>query len=74
MNPIDKALGAPAPDKKKDGADKGEGKKKKKPSPTYAYVFAGIFASLYVIGRILEDRLVRRLFDKLLKKGALQEK
>lgn len=74
MNPIDKALGAPAPDKKKDGADMGGGGKKKKPSPTYAYVFAGIFAALYVIGRILEDRLVRRLFDKLLKESAVHEK
>ena len=64
MNPIDKALGAPAPDKKKEGAGKAEGAGKKKPSPTYAYVFAGIFASLYVIGRILEDRLVRALFKK----------
>ncbi len=60
LNPIDKALGAPAPEKKKDkGEDKG-------PSPTPAYVFAGLFATLYVIGRILEDRLVRSLFRKRL--------
>jgi len=66
MNPIDKALGAPAPEKSgKDGAD-GPGKRGKKPSPTPAYVFAGIFAALYVIGRILEDRLVRALFRKRL--------
>ena len=64
MNPIDKALGAPAPEKpgKKD-ADKAEGHDKK-PSPTPAYVFAGIFATLYVVGRILEDRLIRALFKK----------
>jgi hypothetical protein len=66
MNPIDKALGAPAPEKpgKKD-ADKAEGRNKK-PSPTPAYVFAAIFATLYVVGRVLEDRLVKTLFKKRL--------
>ena len=86
MNPIDKALGAPEPEKpKQDGKDKdGKGKAgkdkagndkdgkdeddedDKKPSPTPAYVFAGIFAALYVIGRILEAWLVRRLFKQRL--------
>ena len=62
QNAIDKALGSPAPEKpKKDGASKD-----KKPSPTSAYVFAGMFAALYIIGRILEDRLVKRLFKKSL--------
>lgn len=61
QNPIDKALGAPAPEKpKKDGAGKSE--EDKKPSPTAAYVFAAIFAALYVVGRILEDRLAKLLF------------
>ncbi|MCJ2179697.1 hypothetical protein [Novosphingobium album (ex Hu et al. 2023)] len=60
MNPIDKALGAPAPEK----PDKN--KKDKKPSPTPAYVFAGIFATLYVVGRFLEQRLVKSLFKKRL--------
>jgi hypothetical protein len=65
MNFIDKALGAPAPDTslKK---DLGAAQEAKKPSPTPAYVFAGIFAALYVIGRILEDRLVKALFRKRL--------
>jgi hypothetical protein len=64
MNPIDKALGAPEPEKpKKDGKDKDE---KKKPSPTPAYVFASLFALLYVVGRILEDRLVKARFAKSL--------
>ncbi len=72
---IDKALGAPAPEKpqkdEKDSKDKKGGKDKKKedddkPSPTPAYVFAGIFATLYVAGRILEDRLIKRLFRKRL--------
>lgn len=63
MNPLDKALGAPAPDK----PDKKEADKKDdKPSPTPAYVFAAIFAVLYVIGRILEDRLIKSLFKKRL--------
>lgn len=58
---IDKALGAPAPEKpKKD--DKKEDDDK--PSPTAAYVFAGLFATLYVVGRILEDRLIKGLFRK----------
>lgn len=62
MNPIDKFLGAPAPEKpKKDGKDKD-----KKPSPTPAYVFAAIFAILFVVGRILEDRLIRRRFKRSL--------
>jgi hypothetical protein len=66
LNPIDKALGAPAPEKpKKDGAGKAEGKDKK-PSPTPAYVFAGIFAFLYLVGRILEDRLIKAQFKKRL--------
>jgi hypothetical protein len=66
MNPIDKALGAPAPDKSKKGDEEGGGKRGKKPTPTPAYVLAGIFATLYVGGRILEDRLVKGLFRKSL--------
>jgi hypothetical protein len=64
MNPVDKALGAPAPEKpKKKGADKADDEDKK-PTPKPAYVFAGLFAALYVAGRILEDRLVKALFKK----------
>ena len=66
MNPIDKALGAPAPEKPgKDGEDK-PGGRDKKPSPTPAYVFAAIFLTLYVVGRILEARLVKTLFKRRL--------
>lgn len=66
---IDKALGAPVPEKP--GADKKDEKKdggeKKNPrSPTTAYVFAGIFAALYAIGRVLEDRKVKALLRKSL--------
>lgn len=65
MNPIDKALGAPAPEKPKKG-DEEPGRRNRKPSPTPAYVFAAIFAVLYVVGRILEARLVKGLFRKSL--------
>jgi hypothetical protein len=74
MNPIDKMLGAPAPEdpkkaKSKKDDEEGGGKRSKKPSPKPAYVFEGIFAALYVGGRILEDRLVKRLFRKALDGG-----
>jgi hypothetical protein len=65
LNPIDKALGAPEPERKKDDADK-PARRGKKPTPTPAYVFAGIFAVLYIVGRVLEDRLVKGLFRRAL--------
>lgn len=65
MNPIDKLLGAPAPEKKKDGEEK-PGRRSKKISPTPGYVFAAFFAILYVVGRILEDWLIKRQFKKRL--------
>jgi hypothetical protein len=72
LNPVDKFLGAPAPEKPKD--DKKDAKDKKKDgerekdgfSPTPAYVFAGIFAALWVLGRLLEPWLIRRLFQRTL--------
>jgi hypothetical protein len=66
LNPIDKFLGAPEPEKPKKG-EEGGGRRGRKPSPTPAYVFAGIFATLYVVGRILEDRLFRGLIKKRLR-------
>lgn len=65
FNAIDKALGAPAPEKPKKKSDKADDDEKFL-KPTSAYVLAGIFAALYAIGRILEDRLVRALFRKRL--------
>jgi hypothetical protein len=65
MNPIDKALGMPAPEKPKDG-DKDKKSNPRKPSTTPAYVFAGLFAALYVIGRFLEAWLIKGLFRKRL--------
>lgn len=64
QSPIEKALGAPAPEMPK--KDKNKSADDKKPSPTPAYVFAAIFATLYVVGRILEARLVSNLFRKRL--------
>jgi hypothetical protein len=68
---IDQMLGAPAPEKpKKDEKDKKkEEGQKNRYSPTSAYVFAGLFALLYIIGRILEDRLIRRRFLRSLTEG-----
>ncbi|WP_068087613.1 hypothetical protein [Novosphingobium rosa] len=63
QNPIDKMLGSPAPEKPKPDGKDGEDDKKKA-SPTSAYVFAAMFAVLYVVGRVLEGRLVRSLFRK----------
>lgn len=69
QNPIDKFLGAPAPEKPKKDDEKKAKDKDKKHSPTSAYVFAAIFAALYLIGRILEDWLARVLFRKRLQGG-----
>lgn len=65
LNPIDKLLGAPEPEKKS-AAERAEEKAKKKHSPTPAYVFAGIFVALYLSGRVLEDKLAQSLFRKRL--------
>lgn len=63
QSPIDKALGAPAPERPKKKGDKSE---KKSMSSTTAYFFAVTFFGLYLVGRILEDRLVRSLFRRQL--------
>lgn len=60
---IDKMLGAPVPKKPGEDKKKEEGDE---PSPKAAYVFAGIFAALYVVGRFLEEYLIRSLFRKRL--------
>lgn len=61
LHPLDKLLGAPEPDdpdKKKD-KDKDE-KKKEKFDPTRAYVLAGLFFVIYLVGRVLEPWLFKR--------------
>lgn len=60
LHPLDKLLGAPAPDdpsKKKDGK-KDEKKEKFKTTPVY--VLAGLFFVLYLVGRVLEPWLLKR--------------
>lgn len=73
QNPIDKFLGAPAPEKteeddedKKEDEEEEEEEDNKGPSPTPAYVFAGIFTALYVGGRLLEQWLIKSVFRKRL--------
>ena len=76
LHPIDRFLGAPAPEKPKTDAEKKKEEAKKKaegenesdegPSPKSGYIFAAIFAALYVGGRILEGKLVQSLFKKRL--------
>lgn len=72
LHPIDQFLGAPAPEKpKKDEKSEKDEKAEKEEaedrhSPTPAYVFAGLFAALYVAGRVIEDRRIRRRFRKSL--------
>jgi len=68
LNPVDKFLGAPAPEKPKDAKDKKTAGDKEKDgfSPTPAYVFAGIFAALWLLGRLLEPWLIRRLLKRTL--------
>jgi hypothetical protein len=58
LHPLDKLLGAPAPDdpeKKKD-----EKKDKDKLNTTPAYVLAGLFFVIYLVGRVLEPWLLKR--------------
>lgn len=66
QHPIDKALGAPAPElpNTDEGAEEEEDDG---PSPTPAYVFAALFVALYIGGRILEDHLIKSLFRKRLR-------
>ncbi|WP_321326034.1 hypothetical protein [uncultured Parasphingorhabdus sp.] len=61
---LDVAMGAPAPEKP-DEKDK-EKDKYEKYSPKTAYILAAIFATLYLVGRILEPWLLRSIFRKKL--------
>ncbi|WP_235927544.1 hypothetical protein [Sandarakinorhabdus rubra] len=66
LHPVDAFLGAPAPKTAKEMKAEREKKKKEPPSAKPAYVFTGIFAFLYVLGRILEEMLARRQFSRRL--------
>lgn len=65
LHPLDAFLGAPEPEQP---SEKEREKKKREPrekfSPTRSYVLAGIFAFLYLVGRILEPWLIRRHFRR----------
>jgi hypothetical protein len=58
LHPLDQWLGAPAPEdpakKKKDKQDK------EKFNPTAAYVLAGLFFAIWMVGRALEPWLLKR--------------
>lgn len=71
MNPVDKFLGAPKPEKPKDGEE--IGKRNRKPSMKTAYAFMGIFFTLWIAGRILEHRLIHRRFRRLLAGEAIDD-
>ncbi|MDC8754604.1 hypothetical protein OIK40_08120 [Erythrobacter sp. sf7] len=57
---IDKLLGAPEPDDPTKKKDKGEKKEKIRTTP--AYVLAGLFFVIYLVGRVLEPWLLKRTF------------
>ena len=69
LNPVDQWLGAPKPEtleeKKQRELEENEDKDARH-SPRPAYVLAGIFAALFLIGRWLEPFLVRRNLRRVL--------
>jgi len=65
LNPIDAFLGAPEPETLEEKKAREEAKEEEddgKHNPIPAFVLAGIFAILYIVGRILEPWLIRRTF------------
>lgn len=64
LNPIDEMLGAPAPEDPNKKKDKEKEKDEGPHSPTPAYVLAGLFFAIYLVGRVLEPWLIRRTFLK----------
>lgn len=64
LNPIDEMLGAPAPEDPNKKKDKDKEKDEGPHSPTPAYVLAGLFFAIYLVGRVLEPWLIRRTFSK----------
>jgi len=59
---IDQMLGAPAPEAKDEKEEEEEEEDEGKHSPTPGYVLAGIFAAVYLVGRVLEPFLLKRTF------------
>jgi hypothetical protein len=72
LHPLDKLLGAPEPDdpnKKKDKEKDEDKEKKEKFDPTRAYVLAGLFFLIYLVGRVLEPYLFKRTLRAVLATG-----
>jgi hypothetical protein len=69
LNIVDQMLGAPPPEtleQKKQRMEEKEEEEDGKHSPTPAFVFAGLFFALFLVGRVLEPWLVRRTFRQVL--------
>lgn len=58
LHPLDQWLGAPAPEYP--AKKKNEKQDKEKFNPTAAYVLAGLFFAIWMVGRVLEPWLLRR--------------
>lgn len=58
LHPLDKLLGAPEPEDPSEKKD--EEKDEEKLNPTAAYVLAGLFFAIYLVGRVLEPWLLKR--------------
>lgn len=68
-NIVDQMLGAPPPEsleQKKQRMEEEEEEQEGTHSPTPAFVFAGLFFALFLVGRVLEPWLVRRTFRQVL--------
>lgn len=63
---IDQILGAPAPEKDDDNEEGDDEEEDEDHSPLRAYGLAGVFALIYLIGRVLEPRLFRSALSKAL--------
>ncbi|MEE4316818.1 MAG: hypothetical protein V2I74_07530 [Erythrobacter sp.] len=72
LHPIDKFLGAPEPDDPAKKKDRKKDEVKEKFPPTRAYVLAGLFFLIYLVGRVLEPWLLKRTFRAALA-GTLEE-
>ncbi len=77
LNPIDKFLGAPAPDKPEGRRkEEGQGERQGKGPGALAHArlcLRGLFAALYLLGRWLEPWLIRREFRRRLEGAPLPE-
>ncbi|MFM7348358.1 MAG: hypothetical protein ACKO01_02590 [Erythrobacter sp.] len=66
LNPVDKFLGAPAPEDPNKKKDKKDEEEEGRHAPEPGYFLAGLFFALYLLGRWLEPWLARRRFKAAL--------